>query len=539
MRTRSSAIGTAAAVLAVGLLLAAGGVRLLATHGVSMEPTLTEGDLVVLAPAASYGIGDVAAYRSPLLDGGIVLHRIVAEDADGFRLAGDGNDWLDPETVAAAQLMGRMRMRVPWVGSVARALRGRQPIGPALAAAALLLGPALLATRADRRRKRSRPMHRPPTATAPSSRRHERVLAGLALVALLLVAIGGLAWTRAPTTTGSLTLTHESSFSYRAAADDRRVYEAGDVRTGDPVFLRLVRDLRVGFAYELAGDLDPGVTGTLVLDAVVSDGSGWTRRLELGGPVALVGGAARVEAPLDTRALLADVAEVQALTGAGSGAATVTLTPRVDLRGALDGRPIEQRFAPELAMELTETRLRPTEGGTSLAVAEAVAVEVPGAAPSVLSAFGRSIEVGTARLLPLVGAPLLLLGLGGLVVTRRRTARLDGDARLARRYGALLVDAAAITAPEGQLTIDVAEPLALCALAEQHERTVAHERVGGAHRYVLDLDGVLYRAAGGDRSPRLRPAPAAAAADGPGAPRAAGPAAPPAAARVAVRAWSS
>ena len=67
-----------AAVIAVLMILVAGmvatgQVSFVVTHGTSMHPVYYEGDLVVVAPASSYQVGQIVAYREPGRDG-VVLH---------------------------------------------------------------------------------------------------------------------------------------------------------------------------------------------------------------------------------------------------------------------------------------------------------------------------------------------------------------------------------------------------------------------------------------------------------------------------------
>jgi signal peptidase len=67
--------------------------------GTSMLPTMKDGDLVVVRRAASYGTGDVVAYRVPKGEanaGAQVIHRIVSGDGDrGFVVQGDNRSAVD------------------------------------------------------------------------------------------------------------------------------------------------------------------------------------------------------------------------------------------------------------------------------------------------------------------------------------------------------------------------------------------------------------------------------------------------------------
>ena len=87
------------------------------TNGTSMQPMFSAGDLAVLRSAGDYDVGDVVAYRSEELNR-VVMHRVLTE-ADGvYTFQGDNNDFVDPDEVAADDVLGRLALRVPKVGLV-------------------------------------------------------------------------------------------------------------------------------------------------------------------------------------------------------------------------------------------------------------------------------------------------------------------------------------------------------------------------------------------------------------------------------------
>lgn len=106
-------------MVAVWVLLApaqlGGSVTYVSTYGNSMEPRIHSGDLVVTRPASSYGVGDSVAYQSATLDV-TVLHRVVSGTATAFVTKGDNNDWLDPDTPSAEQILGAEWFRIPQGG---------------------------------------------------------------------------------------------------------------------------------------------------------------------------------------------------------------------------------------------------------------------------------------------------------------------------------------------------------------------------------------------------------------------------------------
>jgi len=123
------------------------------TSGSSMQPQFSAGDLAVLRTTGDYGVGDVVAYRSEELKR-IVMHRVLTEQDGVYTFQGDNNDFLDPETVTDEQMLGKLVVGVPQVGTYLTWFL--KPINLAVAAAALffLFG--------DRRRDTVTPAGRPP-----------------------------------------------------------------------------------------------------------------------------------------------------------------------------------------------------------------------------------------------------------------------------------------------------------------------------------------------------------------------------------------
>jgi signal peptidase len=110
-------------------------------RGDSMQPTYDTGDLLLLRPAASYAVGDVAAYRVPageLGAGHLVVHRIVGGDAGaGFVLQGDNNSAPDPWAPKVNDIAGTPWLVVPFAGRVIVWLQ--QPVVAGAMAASLMV----------------------------------------------------------------------------------------------------------------------------------------------------------------------------------------------------------------------------------------------------------------------------------------------------------------------------------------------------------------------------------------------------------------
>ena len=123
MRSRPVQIAGYIAIAAACLLLWpqrwGGSMTYIITHGVSMEPRFSTGDLAVLRTSSSYDVGDIAAYRSDRLHT-VVMHRITAKSPAGYRFRGDNNDFTDPDVVPPRALLGKLVTRVPDVGGPLR-----------------------------------------------------------------------------------------------------------------------------------------------------------------------------------------------------------------------------------------------------------------------------------------------------------------------------------------------------------------------------------------------------------------------------------
>jgi signal peptidase len=279
-------------VLAAGWLLVAptqlgGRTSYVVTSGNSMEPRISKGDLAITRRRSSYAVGDVVLYDSPALRAN-VLHRIVAVEGDAFVTKGDNNDFLDGEQPALDDLRGELWLVVPGAGRVL--LWFQQPVNLGLAAFILVLlmlgGGREVARRRTRAAAPPRPLVVRETSRAATreTRRalSERALlvAGVASVGVF-AALGVLAWSKPTRERGAVAATyaHTGELAYAARMPRSPVYPTGRLATGDSVFLRLVKGLDLRFDYTFTSTEHAEVRGTISLDAVVSDGQGWTRTL--------------------------------------------------------------------------------------------------------------------------------------------------------------------------------------------------------------------------------------------------------------------
>ncbi len=84
----------------------------------SMEPAIRAGGIVLIDTSArDLQIGDVASFRDPQ-GGDVITHRVVALRDDGFVTRGDANRSDDATLRRRADVVGRERMSLPYLGFV-------------------------------------------------------------------------------------------------------------------------------------------------------------------------------------------------------------------------------------------------------------------------------------------------------------------------------------------------------------------------------------------------------------------------------------
>ncbi len=497
--TGASLLLLVVAWLVVGPAQLGGATTYVTTHGISMQPRLHTGDLALVRPAAEYRVGDVVAYRSTVLRR-VVLHRIIARDGDRYVFKGDNNNFVDPIHPPRSELIGRMWLRVPRGGAILSWLRI-----PAIAA--LLCGSLALLSLwpARQRRRRGKAGTRPRGAPSMSGRSLRMVspnaqllLVGCAVVAVACLVLGVLSWTRSTNdpVAAKVNYTHKVRFSYRADAPVGAVYPTGIVKTGDPIFLRLVRQVRVKVAYHLASDAVRQVGGTQEILLRLRSPTGWTRTILLQPSTPFRGAGTSAWVVLDLAQLRALIGRVETLTGTPAGSAfTVDILPRVHVKGTLADEALDDKYDPTLSFQLDPLQLRAGSGGSDGAAftqSRPGSVAATVASPNHLRFGGHGLQVGTARWVALIGY-LLAIAVALLTTIRERRRPQDLSMQIHARYGHLIVPIAAIMHDPAQPVVDVMSIDALAQVAERCERVILHHHRIGAESYLVDDEGTLYR----------------------------------------------
>ena len=465
--------------------------------GSSMEPLLHRGDLAIVRTQRTYAPGDVVLYDSADL-GAKVLHRIRRVEGGRFVVGGDNNPFLDSEHPTEAQLVGTLWFHVPNVGLVTEWVR--EPGHAALIvgfATLLALGGGVGVGAATRKRRPARARSAPDVGSLDPG--PLLVVLGGAAAAFALLAV--LSFSRPATQLAGVAESYaqRGTFDYQSAVRPSAAYPSGRVTTGDPIFLRLVQRLRVGFDYALESATPASGNGSIRLDAKLSDGRGWVRVLPLAPARAFTGTRAHTEGTLDLRRLQNLIQSVRDLTGSAQTAYTIAVTPHVTIAGSVGSEPVRSAYSPPLIFDLDDLRLEPklTSGAglSPFAPREAVAGTRLVARSVSLGALG--LPVATARPLSLIGllaAALLGLLTVGPLLRRRR----DGERQqIEGRYGRLLLPISARPQEWSRVT-DVADIESLVRLAEHYDRMILRLEEAGGESYLVEESGTVYRYRSGE-----------------------------------------
>jgi signal peptidase I len=521
---RSGLISAALVVLAVAawLLLAptqiGGETSYVRTSGISMQPRFHTGDLAVVRPAESYKVGDIVAYRSKVLHL-VVLHRIIAVKGDGYVTRGDNNDFVDPDHPSRADVLGKLSVRIPHGGWALALLH--TPFMAALFAGAMALflfvGAKHHRRRRDRRRpseaRPDRPVAQPAAGPLPGSilgLDGYAVFTTAAVAAAAFLALGVLALAHPATkpVAKKTPYTEKVSFGYHAKAPAGPVYPDGVVKTGDPIFLKLVHRVRVKAHYRLDAKAPQQLGGTMEVLLRLTSPTGWTRTIQLAAPKAFKGDYASADVILDVPSLQSLIRKVDKLTGVAPGSAyNLSVIPRVHVAGTLASQPLTSDFAPAMSLQLDALQLRagaaspaPADDPTASSSDTAKSALNPSRdgnvaslsrAPSALTIRGHDLPVPTARWIALIG--FLLAASAALLTGLRLLADSTDPTAYIHRYRHLIVPIAGTTFDPARPPIDVTSINALAQLAERSERLILHEQRDGSDTYLVDDEGTLYR----------------------------------------------
>jgi signal peptidase I len=471
-------------------------------RGVSMEPLMRKGDLVILQKRSHYEVGDIAAYHSTDIRQ-VVLHRIIGRDGQRYIVRGDNTQGPDRERPLVSDFVGERWIQLDGMGTWLN--KAREPKSAALLAglAVLLAGGSFGATHSRRGR-------RPKTTAPPLPRRSRSASASPTLTAGLIACglLGSLAVLLA-LAAFSRNASHQVQvpnlwqekglFSYQAHAKPGVAYPSGTVKTGQPVFLKLVRELRVAFDYSASSSEKISLSGKSSLSATITgDGGQWTRSFTLAAKQSFSGQSVHLAGTLDLAYLHSLMTKLQAITGVPIDSFEVTIAPQIKGSGLVADSKLETDFAPSYKLRLDSNQLVPETQGASGALTDNAPLRTqtqPGtkSEPAHLALRLFKPTVSEARLLA-----LLLLGISAglaflLLVSLKLRPQLDEPSEIERRFADLLVPIGSVRASWTD-PVEVESIEALVHLAERYDRAILHLIDGGlVHHYIVEEESTIYR----------------------------------------------
>jgi signal peptidase I len=474
----------ATAVLLISGLVASGRLTVVVTHGVSMQPLYHQGDLVIVARAPAYHVGQIVAYRVPARHL-VVLHRLITERHDYLAFKGDNNQSVDPWHPSRAQLVGHAVLHVPQGGLWLQ--RATSPLAIAVVIALLLIGGSTTYRRRRRRRRmaahartvRTRPPNGNP-ALPPAWRGLAVTLASLAVLGL---ALAGLAWTtpRSHVAASTSQQHRQMAFSYSARVRPSAAYTGTVVRSPDPVFRKLARTVDVQFRYA-------GPPGELTVSAQLTAPSGWHTELALTPQAGADGDGNTHTVRLDLPALEAKAAAAASATGMPTVPLDVAVVPTVT---TTSGRA----FAPALHLRLDPLQLKLAEGTNSLTVSAVTPITTHVRQPRQFRLAGHTVTVSALRVLSLVVVACGVLGCLALIVATRRLRKRSAADAVSRRYNVRVVEIHPLAGPPDRPVIEVRTVADLVQLATQLALPVLHWTQPGVDTFAVHDEFVVYRTA--------------------------------------------
>jgi signal peptidase I len=466
------------------------------THGISMEPGFSTGDLAVLRPADSYEVGDVVAYDSEILDTK-VMHRIVDVDGDRFVLQGDNNDWLDEDRPTSDEILGKLFRQVPSGGKVLDAITSPWSIGLIVAVLLGLFGTSDTVRRArGRRRGRHAPRRTKPVVAVhfslPTRAQARQVAIASGAVALLAAVAAAVLLALPSTTTETRTLqvTQEGRFAYSGTAEPGTTYPTGAVATGDPIYTRLVDDLAVSFEHAVSAPGLDAVEGAVRLELSVATADGWSAPLGNSPSVPVQDGAATATVAIAPDLARAYVDRHNTEIGGNAGAITLSVTPVVEVTGVVQGRPFAAEDPAPLTFTIDPTTLRPPTSESAFTTTAQIPVPVDEVVARSFTLLGVDLPIGAARLIAVVvlGVALVVAGVTGWIGRPR-----PGDAagEFAVRNASRILPVAGLST--GPNVVDVSDADALRRVAERFDGLVLHHAGPEGQTFAVQDAETTYR----------------------------------------------
>ncbi|MFN8617120.1 MAG: signal peptidase I [Dehalococcoidia bacterium] len=475
-------------------------------NGNSMEPGMHRGDLAIVREANDYQVGDVVTYRHPQI--GPVIHRIIARDGARYVFQGDHNDFIDSYHPTDQELVGRLWLHVPSVGSWLARFHSPWYMAGLLCLAFMGFGgvSAIKGSGSPPPGRAGRPQ---PSSSQPSRggtpmqqllRNWQDTLSVLAAAGIALL---GMAWVsfHRPThhdVPANIPYTQSGQFAYSAPAADGRVYDTGEATSGEPVYRRLSQEVAFQFTYALKSDPQAAASGTYRMVAELGDRNGWKRTIELTPETSFSGQSFVAGGLLDLSQVQSLIAILEEQSGVKNERYSVVIRPEVSIAGSIKGTAFNDTFTPSLPMAIDAVQLRmdaPAQNETPLAPSTDGNVGTLVSQANSLKLLVISLPVSLARTVSLAGLGIVAGVCGWLLIAfvQQRKAQPKGIGASGTRLRSPLVNVRGTVPTPRTRVIDVASLEDLGRIAARIGGVVLQEARPGYHAFFVHDMEITYR----------------------------------------------
>ena len=468
-------------------------------NGDSMEPMLHKGDLVLLREQPLYEVGDVVTYNHPSV--GPVIHRIVARDLDRYVLQGDNNDWLDPYQPFSSELGGKFWFMLPGAGKILVMVRKPWILALISGACTLVIGMSMIQPVEPKKTSLSVPKKKLSflrSLGAYLANWKETFWLVVYLLGGIGIILGIFAFTRPVLRKSVEEMLYQQTGFFTYTSDiNADIYDQQTIKTGDPIYPSLGCTMRFTFNYGLHTPKAFAGGGSYVINARVSDTTGWKRTIPVSETMPFEGSTFRTDQEIDLCAAQAVINNLQETTGTKNPPYYLDIIPTVTISGSVAGLVLDDTFAPELSFiidpqqvyinDMRNQEQDPFKPGSVGILSNEKMVA------NNLNIFQMAVPVVTARIIAVVLAGLAAVGAALALLTFKEAETADERLWAKLQIGEHMLETRNSPVSINDRIIDLTGFDELIQLAERFGGLVFfHEQAPYVDYFIRD-DNVVYR----------------------------------------------
>jgi len=464
-----------------------------------MEPDFHVGDLVITRRSIDYDLDQRVVYEHPQI--GYVFHRIVDENASGFILKGDNNDWLDTFQPGTADILGKYWFDIPGVGNIIVSLR--QPfyfvtfvlLICLILASIFLLPEKSLRNRKKGKRKRMNEKQSPNT----SGGFQQDLLLLLLIIALTSTIISIISFIKPETIIieDYITFNHMAEVKY-SASDPAGIYDQPGVVTGDPIYPGLECNVHLDFSYDLVFIPPLGgdalINGEISLYSEIEDDDGWTRTFLLLPEFKFSGTSVNAHPSINICRMLDLVTEKELKTGVDGRSYRLNILPEIKFSGMVGGKPFQEVFNPEIQFQLDDTVFKVVNNGEGLKQEVEGAITREREINNFIMIFNRQVDLLLLRKIGLTTLGLTILAAIYPARTFISEWKSSDPSRIRIQNEPIMIDIKSGSIKlKDFMVIDLESMADLKKLADRYGAMIMHQVTGNKHSYIITDEKFLYR----------------------------------------------